>query len=365
LRWVRIAAAGSPFIPVVTHRPGRQTGAQREIAMRFIIYGLGAVGGTIAAALTQSGQAVVGIARGKMLEAIKADGLLFRTPDGAERVRFPVFAAPAEIDFENGDIAVLTMKSQDTAAALVALRDAGFGDRPVVCAQNGVNNERLALRYFANVYGATVMTPADYTIPGEVTCFGTPRHAILDIGRYPRGLDDNVTAIAAALTRANLAITPMEEVMRSKYGKLVENLGNVVEAALGQRSAPLETLARGNKSPGIMAAARSEAEAVYSAAGIERLDVGWGSARRKGVMEMGPVEGYARVGGSSTQSLKRGAGSIETDFLNGEIVLLGRLHGVPTPVNAALCEIGRELVGEGAVPGSMSAEALSRRLGLG
>ena len=44
----------------------------------------------------------------------------------------------------------------------------------------------------------------------------------------------------------------------------------------------------------------------------------------------------SRPGASSWQSLARGTGSIEADYLNGEIVLLGRLHGVATPVNAAL-----------------------------
>ena len=339
--------------------------------MRFIIFGLGAVGGTFAAALAKSGHEVVGIARGAMLEAVKANGLLFRTPQGSERVRFAVVATPAEIAFVDGDIVMLTMKSQDTADALVALRDAGFGDRPVICAQNGVNNERLALRYFAKVYGATVMTPADYTIPGEVSCFGTPRHGILDIGRYPSGADDITTAIAAALTNANLAVTPAEHVMRSKYGKLFENLANVVEAALGNRNARLESLGKAADAAGernllaeIMAAVRSEADTVYRAAGIDRLDIGWASERRKGVMELGQVDGYVRVGGSSAQSLKRGTGSIETDYLNGEIVLLGRLHGVPTPVNAALCTVGRELAGQGAAPGSMSVEELARRLGL-
>jgi ketopantoate reductase len=32
----------------------------------------------------------------------------------------------------------------------------------------------------------------------------------------------------------------------------------------------------------------------------------------------------------------RGTGRIEADFLNGEICLVGRLHGVATPVNARL-----------------------------
>jgi 2-dehydropantoate 2-reductase len=66
----------------------------------------------------------------------------------------------------------------------------------------------------------------------------------------------------------------------------------------------------------------------------------------------------------ATQSLKRGAGSIETDYLNGEIVLLGRLHGVPTPLNAALCALSQVLIDSGAGPGSLTPADLKRRLGL-
>ena len=51
---------------------------------------------------------------------------------------------------------------------------------------------------------------------------------------------------------------------------------------------------------------------------------------------MHDIGGRRRGGGSSWQSLARGTGTIETDYLNGEIVLLGRLHGVPTPVNLGL-----------------------------
>lgn len=39
--------------------------------MRIIIHGVGAIGGVVAAALLDSGQEVIGIARGRMLEAIR------------------------------------------------------------------------------------------------------------------------------------------------------------------------------------------------------------------------------------------------------------------------------------------------------
>ncbi|MDB5540964.1 MAG: hypothetical protein JWQ89_2691 [Devosia sp.] len=323
--------------------------------MRFIIYGVGAIGGTFAAALTRAGYDVIGIARGRMLDALKRDGLLFRTPQAADRIRFPVVASPAEIAFQPDDVIFLTMKSQDTAAAVLALRDAGVRDQPVVSAQNGINNERLALRLFPNTYAMTVLLPADYIVPGEVACYGTPRHGICDLGRYPHGLDDNVAAIAAALDNANFAAFPMEQILRSKHGKLLENLGNVIEAALGP----------GVRAPDVSAAVRAEAEAAYRAAGItEWMDIGSNEPRRAGVLEIVKIEGIARTGGSSTQSLKRRAGSIETDYLNGEIVLLGRLHGVPTPLNAALCALAQEMIGTGVQPGSVTPAALRERLGL-
>jgi 2-dehydropantoate 2-reductase len=49
-----------------------------------------------------------------------------------------------------------------------------------------------------------------------------------------------------------------------------------------------------------------------------------------------------RPGGSSWQSLHRHTGDTETDYLNGEIVLLGRLHAVATPANELMQQLARE-----------------------
>jgi 2-dehydropantoate 2-reductase len=65
-----------------------------------------------------------------------------------------------------------------------------------------------------------------------------------------------------------------------------------------------------------------------------------------------PVNGSPRGGGSSWQSLTRGTGSIEADYLNGEIVLLGREHGVPTPVNEVLQRLANQAARERQAPGS-------------
>ena len=77
-------------------------------------------------------------------------------------------------------------------------------------------------------------------------------------------------------------------------------------------------------------------------------------------MRQQPIAGFPRSGSSSTQSLARGTGSIETDYLSGEIVLLGRLHCVPTPVNATLQRIANNHARQGIPPGEMTVPELTR-----
>ena len=48
-----------------------------------------------------------------------------------------------------------------------------------------------------------------------------------------------------------------------------------------------------------------------------------------------------------------GSGSIEADYLNGEISLLGRLHGVPTPANDVLQRLANEFARDRRPPGSL------------
>jgi 2-dehydropantoate 2-reductase len=77
-------------------------------------------------------------------------------------------------------------------------------------------------------------------------------------------------------------------------------------------------------------------------------------------MRRQPIEGVTKPGSSSWQSLARGTGSLETDYLNGEFVLLGRLHGVPTPVNEALCRLAQWMLREQVAPGTVGEATVDR-----
>jgi 2-dehydropantoate 2-reductase len=317
--------------------------------MRVIIYGVGAIGGVVAAALARAGHEVIGIARGAQLAVLQSGPLRLRTPDGDVEAQVPCVADPGKIAFRADDLILLTMKTQDCLDALQCLRLAGVRDQPLFCLQNGVSNEPMALRLFANVHGVTVMMPAGFTDPGEVLCYGTPKLGLFDIGRFPSGSDDDDARLAALFDTAQMRGFVHQDVMASKRGKLLVNLGNCLEAAVG----------RGADRGDFPARARAEAEAVFRAAGLAWDDVGMDDPRRKALMRMGDIPGAARSGGSTTQSLLRGTGRVETDYLNGEIAYLGRLHGVQTPVNAFLTWLGAAMADARVAPGHVDAAGLA------
>ena len=142
--------------------------------------------------------------------------------------------------------------------------------------------------------------------------------------------------------------------MRWKYHKLLSNILNALPALLGPGVTAADFAAR----------VRDEARACYAAAGIDVVSDAEEEARRKEArVRVVEIEGKPRIIGSSWQSLVRGTGNIETDYLNGEIVLLGRLHGVPTPCNGALQIAARRAAARRAPPGSVTLDELESLAG--
>jgi len=321
---------------------------------RYVIYGAGAIGATIGGYLFLGGYDVCMIARGAHLDALQSTGLTLKTPNASHNLSIPSVGNPREAEVGSDDVVLMTMKSHHTIDALAALEASAPPDISVVCAQNGVANEPLALRWFANVYAMAVNMPATHIQPGVVEASGTPVAGVLDVGRYPSGVDRVATELANALTQSSIRSEALADVMRYKYAKLRVNTVNALDAACGP-SARHSELAKQS---------RAEALAVFAAAGIDVASQDEVDARR-GELRSAPIDGSQRSGSSSWQSLHRGAGSIETDYLSGEIVLLGRLHGVPTPVNQALRKLSNDMAREGLPPESYSldeVEALVDRL---
>ena len=261
----------------------------------------------------------------------------------------PVVSHPAGIDFRDDDVVLLAMKSQHTGKALSALAATAPDEH-----RGGGGAERRRQRAgraatLRGVYGVCVVCPALHLEPGVVEAHAAPITGILDVGRFPHGVDERSDADRGRVRRVDLRVG-----------------GAARHHAVEVRQAPEQPRQRGRCA--VRSRPRGAAVATAGAGGGRRRASPPRASTRSPPRRTPPgaattssgagAPARSRPGSSSWQSLARGTGSIEADYLNGEIVLLGRIHGVPTPVNLLLQQTAARAAREGLRPGSLRVDEL-------
>ncbi|HEY41729.1 MAG TPA: 2-dehydropantoate 2-reductase [Dehalococcoidia bacterium] len=321
--------------------------------MRVIIYGAGAIGGVVGGHLALTGTEAVLIGRPGHVNAVNQHGLRFITPTGTHDLRIPAVTAPDQIEFTPDDVVLLCVKGQNTDEALRDLH-AAIADVPVFCFQNGVRNEEIAASYFPRVYGTMVRVGGVYINDGEVTARRDPPGWLI-MGCYPTGTDNLVETVAERLRAAGFFVLVTPDVMPYKWGKLMGNLANSIVAITSTRDGDFDRIFR---------ATQEEAQELLAQAGIrwvsnQQLAEEWpdSAVRPRSVLQVDAQS-------STWQSLSRRQGTVETDFLNGEIVRLAERLGTRAPINEALLRIMQEMAANREPPGKYTPTELCRMVGL-
>ncbi|MCA1645684.1 MAG: ketopantoate reductase family protein [Chloroflexi bacterium] len=319
--------------------------------MRFVVFGAGAIGSGMGGHLHRTGHDVLIVGRPAHVDRIRRDGLQLVTAEQTYKLAVPAISRAEEVEFADDDVVLLCVKSQDSDRALVEIRAAGGDPQtlPIVCCQNSITNEPAALRYFRRVYGGLIVVPGIFLEPGVVFNPSLGNAGFIEIGQFPTGSDAVSVNVAAALSEASYAAYANAQVMAAKGGKMFSNLGNAMGAI---------TDGRGDHMP-YMAEVRGEAELCFTAGNVPYEAPESFEQRALERHRQAPLPPGVRNLGSSWQSLQRG-GSIEADFLNGEIVRLGRLHAIATPYNEVLQEVANTMAAKREKPGKFSAQDLER-----
>jgi len=337
--------------------------AQRQ--HRYVVIGAGAIGGCIGGVLARGDVPVVLVARGRNAEVLAGEGLTMHTPDGTYRVSVSVATAD-DVRLTEADVLVFATKTQQLDAALrewvdmpVATASADVSTAgeclPALTALNGVAAEELALRYFARVYGVCVWCPAVHVEPGEVIVRSWPVVGQFHVARWPASIattDDAefLAELQASWTAVGINVRLPDDVAPWKYNKLLLNLNNVIRAL----SEP------GADSKSLRDVVIREGEDVLRRSGIEFVSFEASTDARADGPTPRSVPGFDDAPGDSTsQSLSRRTGNVETDYLNGEIVRLAHRIGASAPVNAALTRAARAAARDASGPGGYTAQRLA------
>ena len=317
--------------------------------MRCLIWGAGAIGGTLGAFLARAGRDITLVDLvAEHVDAINREGLRITGPIATLTARVPAFTPQALAG--TWDVIVLATKAHHTDGAVGALAPHLSTDGCVVSAQNGLNELAIARVVGpARTVGAFVNFGADYLEPGVVHYGG--RGAVV-VGE----IDGRLTARATALGEAWRDFDDRTIVTSNIWGYLwgKEAYGAMLFATALTNESIADALAMPAYRPIYIALAR-EMLAVAAARGVQpeafdgfdpaayRPDASPGAAERS----LDALVAHNRRSAKSHSGVWRDLAvrkrPTEIDAQLGVAVTLGAEDGVPTPLTARLIDLIHEI----------------------
>jgi 2-dehydropantoate 2-reductase len=152
------------------HTPETLTG--HRSSLRVLSIGAGAIGTYIGGSLTLAGHTVVFIEKAEVVEELRKRGLRLEIDGQARQIPKPTLASTLDEALTYGpyDCAIFTLKSFDTRSALESIRSIRDAFPPILCLQNGVDNEPTIASILGEdkVIAATVTSAIGRRAAGDI-----------------------------------------------------------------------------------------------------------------------------------------------------------------------------------------------------
>jgi 2-dehydropantoate 2-reductase len=318
--------------------------------MNIAIIGAGAIGCVTGALLSGKGYDVTLVGREDQVSAINRSGLFI---DGAPHGGPYNIPARTRLEFAP-DVLILAVKTQDVTDACGEC--APFAkDAAIITMQNGVRADSLAAEVLGGdrIVSAVVMFGATYIEPGRVL-YNFPASGLILGMAYPRAAGDGgrYLELAREVFSGAFETELSDDIHGTHWTKLILNLSNALSGVLGvslQEAFGDERVCR------LGVTIMEEAHGAIKAAGIKLTGLPGLPLEKLESLLYAPPEISAGIyggimrglskeplPGSVLQSIRRGRKS-EVDYLNGEIVALGRAHGSAAPLNEKLTALVKEV----------------------
>jgi 2-dehydropantoate 2-reductase len=317
--------------------------------MKLLIWGAGAIGGTLGAHLARAGHDVTFVDRApEHVDAINGSGLRIEGPLSQFIARSPAYT-PDQLEGEFEHV-VLAVKAQDTADATRALAPRLGANGYVVSAQNGLNELVIkAIVGDARTIGCFVNFGADYMEPGVIQYAG--RGAVV-LGE----IDGTITPRVKQLHRAFLDFDDKAIVTANIWGFLWGKLG--YGAQLFATALTNDAIADALADPGyrdiyveiareVMRVARARRITPEGFNGFDPHAFAPDADRAVAERSLDEMVAFNRRSAKTHSGIWRDIAvrkrRTETDAQLGPIVALGAEVGVPTPMVSRLIELMHEV----------------------
>jgi 2-dehydropantoate 2-reductase len=303
--------------------------------MKIAVIGAGAIGSVIGGLLSKAGEDVTLIGRKPHVDTINQNGLILDGESGEIVVQVK---ATENLDFKP-NLTLLAVKTQDVESSIRKVSPFLSGV-PLVTMQNGVQSDDLVAGFLGkeNIISSVVIFNGLFLQPGKVS-YSVPFGKIALLIGEPFGIKGNRLQNISELLNKALPTDISEDIRGAHWTKLLWNLNTAVPAVTGLSFQELNPYPQIRK---LNIDLMKEGLEVIKTGGIKTADVPGMPLSLMETMIKTPLPvsflGKLPMLGSILQSIRRGK-STEIDYLNGEIVNLGKKSGISTPINSLIVEL--------------------------
>ncbi len=298
------------------------------------VAGAGSIGCFVGGMLAASGRPVVLLARQRVIEDIRANGLHLTSFEGFDR-RLPWNTLTLADDppiFSDASVVLVTVKSADTADIAEAIAKHAPADAVVISLQNGVGNVSVLRE---RLPGRRVLAGM---VPFNVIALGDGRFHRATSGDIVLQQDDAGTA--AQLSAPGLKMRATDNIAGLQWGKLLFNLNNALNALA---DLPLRQQLAHRPWRRLFADQMAEGLAAIKAEGIRPVSstpipVSWIPPLLRlpdaafGLLLGRTMKIDPEARSSMWEDLQRGRRT-EIDYLQGVITGIADRHGLPVPLS--------------------------------
>jgi 2-dehydropantoate 2-reductase len=195
----------------------------------IVIFGVGAIGGSVGGWIAARYEPVYFLARGETAEALRSNGLTLYQGGDKNQEPFAVKVIQDLDEVPEVDVIVLAVKNYSLNSAAKAIKDK-VGDKPVILAmQNGVENQKILPRYFSKVIYCIVAYNAWRDGPAKI---GYQKKGPLILGTIEDQLQSEMNEVARIFNKSvETTITP--HLQDAAISKMIINLSNSLTTLVG------------------------------------------------------------------------------------------------------------------------------------
>ncbi|MBD3195587.1 MAG: 2-dehydropantoate 2-reductase [Candidatus Lokiarchaeota archaeon] len=321
---------------------------------KIIIYGAGAIGGTLGGFLSNKFDNIFLLARGEHAKVMKEKGLILYEMDPEQKKHIDVNVIESLDEESDADVIIIVVKNYNLEEVAEDIKNKATNNPVIMSFQNGAENQKILPKYIKKIIFGVLWFGAWRDKPGVIGCEPT-RPITMGILNDDSEAKETMSKINNIFQQADIESEIVENFQDAVHAKIIFNITNALLTLIGHGFRDIENISKLRK---ITVNLLTEGIDIVKAAGYNEFIRGENHPTWRLLKIAKHLPGFITnkiflnfINNVNLNSMAQDVITIqrdqtELDSINGYLLKLAEKHGIDAPYNRALYRACKEKFSE-------------------